>query len=79
MATISSTANWDFIHDNETGVFGYTWAAGEEICGTEVSDLHKDPHAHLFDASEWSHEGLVINLKLPGMYANLGFGFGFRK
>ena len=58
-------ANWDGFHDNETGIFGYTWTVGIDICGVDISD-HMDPHAHLFDESEWSHEGIITNLELPG-------------
>ncbi|XP_038050728.1 uncharacterized protein LOC119723897 [Patiria miniata] len=57
-------ANWDGFHDNETGIYGYTWSIGYAVCEDDVS-IHIDPHAHLFDESEWTHEGLVVNVNLP--------------
>ncbi|XP_038050876.1 uncharacterized protein LOC119724026 [Patiria miniata] len=57
-------ANWDGFHDNETGIHGYTWSIGHAVCDDDVS-MHVDPHAHLFDESEWTHQGLVVNVHLP--------------
>ncbi|XP_038062441.1 uncharacterized protein LOC119732930 [Patiria miniata] len=57
-------ANWEGIHDNETGIHGYTWSIGNAVCDDDVS-MHIDPHAHLFDESEWTHQGLVVNVNLP--------------
>ncbi|XP_022103294.1 uncharacterized protein LOC110986022 [Acanthaster planci] len=57
-------ANWEDIHDNETGIHGYTWSIGYDICNDDVS-IHIDPHAHLFDESEWTHQGLIVNVNLP--------------
>ncbi|XP_033637723.1 uncharacterized protein LOC117298529 [Asterias rubens] len=57
-------ANWDGIHDNETGIHGYTWSIGYSVCNDDVSS-HIDPHAHLFDESQWHHQGLVVNVNLP--------------
>ena len=41
---------------------------GIAICGLDIRD-HVDPHAHLFDESEWSHEGIITNLELPGEFS----------
>ncbi|XP_022102001.1 uncharacterized protein LOC110985344 [Acanthaster planci] len=57
-------ANWEGFHDNETGIHGYTWSIGYDVCDDDVS-MHIDPHAHLFDESEWTHQGLVVNVNLP--------------
>ncbi|XP_033105583.1 uncharacterized protein LOC117107873 isoform X2 [Anneissia japonica] len=57
-------SNWDGIHDDETGIFGYTWAIGHHMCD-DIIHHHHDPHAHLFDESEWTHIGLVNGLMLP--------------
>ncbi|XP_022100338.1 uncharacterized protein LOC110984441 [Acanthaster planci] len=57
-------ANWDGIHDNETGIHGYTWSIGSDVCADDIS-RHIDPHAHLFDESQWTHQGLVVNINLP--------------
>ncbi|ESO82597.1 hypothetical protein LOTGIDRAFT_236952 [Lottia gigantea] len=52
------SGNWDGIHDKETGIHGYSFAAGHSIC-EETLDEHKDPHAHLYDESEWTHTGII--------------------
>ncbi|XP_035668224.1 uncharacterized protein LOC118410558 isoform X2 [Branchiostoma floridae] len=57
------SANWDGFHDNETGLHGYSWTVGRTPCGQDVHP-HIDPHAHLFDVSEWTHEGLASPLFL---------------
>ncbi|CAH1258771.1 JAG1 [Branchiostoma lanceolatum] len=62
------SANWDGFHDNETGIFGYTWTVGTTPCQEDIHP-HKDPHSHLFDESEWTHTGIADGLDLPdGMY-----------
>ncbi|XP_078660674.1 uncharacterized protein LOC144905141 [Branchiostoma floridae x Branchiostoma belcheri] len=62
------SANWDGFHDNETGIYGYTWSVGTEKCLENIHP-HKDPHAHLFDESEWTHTGLAHPLDLEdGLY-----------
>ena len=60
-----SVANWDGFHDDETGIFGYTWAVGTEVCMEDIHP-HTDPHANLFDETEWTHTGLVHSLSLDG-------------
>ena len=65
-------ANWDGFHDNETGIHGYTWSIGYDVCNDDVS-MHIDPHAHLFDESEWNHQGLVADVNLPGLSVTAGF------
>ncbi|XP_070573748.1 uncharacterized protein [Ptychodera flava] len=52
------SANWDGFHDDETGIYGYTWTIGTEPCLDDIHP-HKDPHAHFFDESEWTHIGLA--------------------
>ncbi|KAI8487517.1 hypothetical protein Bbelb_347510 [Branchiostoma belcheri] len=62
------SANWDGFHDNETGLHGYSWTSGRTPCDQSVHP-HIDPHAHLFDVSEWTHEGLSSPLDLAdGVY-----------
>ncbi|XP_013400528.1 uncharacterized protein LOC106166497 [Lingula anatina] len=58
------SANWDGFHDNETGIWGYTWAAGSTVCGTDVQP-YDDPHSHLSGKSFWTHNGLAKHLHLP--------------
>ncbi|CAH1239174.1 HEG1 [Branchiostoma lanceolatum] len=57
------SANWDGFHDNETGLHGYSWTSGRAPCGGDVHP-HIDPHAHLFDVSEWTHDGIASPLNL---------------
>ncbi|XP_070574642.1 uncharacterized protein [Ptychodera flava] len=58
------SANWDGFHDDETGIFGYTWTVGTEPCLDNIHP-HKDPHSHLFDESEWTHIGIAYPLPVP--------------
>lgn len=59
-----STANWDGIYDNETGILGYSVTAGESICEEKIRQ-HHDPHAHLFDRSQWTHTVMMTPLEEP--------------
>jgi len=59
-------ANWDGIHDNETGILMYTWAVGTKPCGDDVLPFN-DPHEHLASAAEWNNIGVAYPLNLPGM------------
>ncbi|CAH1250560.1 FAT1 [Branchiostoma lanceolatum] len=59
-------ANWDGFHDDNTGLFGYSWAVGLEPC-VDMIHPHIDPHAHLYDASEWTHSGSIFPIPpIPG-------------
>ena len=58
------SANWDGFHDNETGLWGYTWAAGTHTCDSDIVEF-EDPHSHLADASYWNHQGYASGLSLP--------------
>ncbi|KAK2165039.1 hypothetical protein NP493_1368g00012 [Ridgeia piscesae] len=58
------TANWDGIHDHETGMLMYTWAVGTSPCGDDIV-THNDPHEHIASASEWTNVGLAFPLNLP--------------
>ena len=49
------TANWDGFHDDETDIWGYTWAAGTSDCAQDVQEWD-DPHSHLADKSYWTHQ-----------------------
>ncbi|KAK6174798.1 hypothetical protein SNE40_013376 [Patella caerulea] len=52
------SANWDGIHDKETGLLGYSFTAGKTVCEESIHP-HHDPHKHLFDESEWTHIGII--------------------
>ncbi|KAL5013969.1 hypothetical protein ScPMuIL_008239 [Solemya velum] len=57
-------ANWDGFHDDETGIFGYSWAVGREPCDDMIHP-HHDPHKHLFDESQWTHTGMIHPIPEP--------------
>ncbi|KAK3609657.1 hypothetical protein CHS0354_035942 [Potamilus streckersoni] len=57
------SANWDGIHDKETGIHGYSWTVGYDVC-QEFLHPHHDPHKHLLDPSQWTHDGQIYPLKL---------------
>ncbi|XP_069118473.1 uncharacterized protein [Argopecten irradians] len=62
------TVNFDGFHDNETGIWGYTWWAGTAICGSDIVK-ERDPHSHLSHNKYWTHTGYTKDLYLPdGQY-----------
>ena len=56
-------ANWDGFHDNETDLWGYTWAVGTRECDDDIVEP-EDPHSHLADRSLWSHQGYATDMVL---------------
>ena len=50
------SANWYGFHDDESGIWGYTWAVGRHICGTDVL-LYTNPYAHLTNKKFWTDSG----------------------
>ena len=58
------SVNWDGFNDTESGLWGYTWAAGRSAC-EHGTVLHNDPHSHMNDPTFWTHSGLERNLALP--------------
>ncbi|KAK3612515.1 hypothetical protein CHS0354_024486 [Potamilus streckersoni] len=58
------SANWDGIHDKETGLRGYSWTVGTKVC-EELIHPHYDPHRHLFDRSQWTNSGQIYPLPAP--------------
>ncbi|XP_048250793.1 uncharacterized protein LOC124111176 [Haliotis rufescens] len=54
-------SNWDGIMDKESGILGYSWTVGRQVC-EELIHPHHDPHRHLFDQSEWTNSGLITAL-----------------
>nr|XP_006820036.1 PREDICTED: uncharacterized protein LOC102804939 [Saccoglossus kowalevskii] len=57
------SANWDGFMDDETGIYGYTWSVGVSKCLDNIHP-HTDPHAHIYDESEWTHQGIASPLFL---------------
>ncbi|XP_048258679.1 uncharacterized protein LOC124137747 [Haliotis rufescens] len=53
------SANWNGIMDKETGILGYSWTVGRQIC-EELIHPHHDPHRNLFDESAWTNTGVII-------------------
>lgn len=63
-----TTANWDGIYDHETGLLGYSVTVGTALCEEKLKE-HHDPHAHLFDPSQWTNSVMMTPLvppQLPG-------------
>ncbi|KAL3873866.1 hypothetical protein ACJMK2_036950, partial [Sinanodonta woodiana] len=58
------SANWDGIHDKETGLLGYSWAVGTRFC-EELIHYHHDPHRHLLSQSQWTNMGLIYPIPAP--------------
>ncbi|KAK3612537.1 hypothetical protein CHS0354_024514 [Potamilus streckersoni] len=58
------SANWDGIHDKETGLLGYSWTVGTKVC-EELIHPHHDPHKHLLDKSQWTNSGQIYPLPAP--------------
>ena len=58
------SGNWNPFIDNETGIWGYTWAIGSAKC---LDDVHNyvDPHDHLSHQSQWNYQGFANDLSLP--------------
>ncbi|KAL3857351.1 hypothetical protein ACJMK2_012027 [Sinanodonta woodiana] len=62
------SANWDGFHDEESGIYGFTWASGTNVCGTNILK-YTDPHAHLSSSKFWTYSGYATDLHLPdGQY-----------
>ncbi|XP_046375524.2 uncharacterized protein LOC124148470 [Haliotis rufescens] len=62
------SGNCDGFHDDESGIWGYTWAAGTSVCGSDVVNF-TDPHAQLQTRQDWTYTGLGKNLHLAdGQY-----------
>jgi len=61
---INFTANWKGFHDDESGIWGYTWAVGKNICNSDVVPF-RDPYSHLTDRKFWTdsvfHKGLLLS------------------
>ncbi|XP_052806226.1 uncharacterized protein LOC128235445 [Mya arenaria] len=51
-------ANWDGIHDNETGILVYTWFVGRNICEDSIHP-DVDPHKQLLHESHWRNIGII--------------------
>ncbi|XP_052806219.1 uncharacterized protein LOC128235437 [Mya arenaria] len=51
-------ANWDGIHDNETGILVYTWFVGRNVCEDSIHP-DVDPHKQLLHESHWRNIGII--------------------
>lgn len=66
------SSNWDGFYDPDSGIRGYTLAAGRKVCDESLRN-HHDPHNHLFHESEWTHSELidVDDMNLPKLDGKL--------
>ena len=60
---ISFTVNFDGFHDDESGIYGYMWAVGTDVCRNDVVDF-QDPHAYLQSSDHWTFSGYQKELNL---------------
>ncbi|XP_045189288.2 uncharacterized protein LOC123546793 [Mercenaria mercenaria] len=58
------SANWDGFHDDESGIWGYTWSVGRHVCGTDVVPF-ENPYAHLTDKKFWTDSAFHKGIHLP--------------
>lgn len=55
--------NFDGFHDDESGIYQYSWAVGQSVCSHDVVNF-SDPHEFLHSAKHWTHNGYEKNLHL---------------
>jgi hypothetical protein len=55
--------NFDGFHDDETGIYQYTWAVGRSVCNQDVVNF-SDPHKYLHSSKHWTNNGFQKNLHL---------------
>ncbi|XP_061188852.1 uncharacterized protein LOC133197029 [Saccostrea echinata] len=62
------SVNFDGFHDDESGIYQYTWAAGRAVCYEDVVNF-RDPHEFLHSSKHWTHSGYEKNMfLLDGKY-----------
>ncbi|XP_062588035.1 uncharacterized protein LOC134249704 [Saccostrea cucullata] len=57
------SVNFDGFHDDESGIYQYTWAAGRAVCYEDVVNF-RDPHGFLHSSKHWTHSGYEKNMFL---------------
>ncbi|XP_061168902.1 uncharacterized protein LOC133178171 [Saccostrea echinata] len=57
------SVNFDGFHDDESGIYQYTWAVGKSVCNQDVV-IFSDPHEFLHSAKHWTHSGYEKDLFL---------------
>ncbi|WAR20850.1 CRB-like protein [Mya arenaria] len=57
-------ANWKGFHDDESGIWGYTWAVGKNVCSSDVIKF-ENPYAHLTDKKFWTDSAFHKDIHLP--------------
>lgn len=57
------SANWKGFHDDESDIWGYTWAVGRHVCGTDVIAF-EDPYAHLTNKMFWTDSAFHKDIHL---------------
>ncbi|XP_033747032.1 uncharacterized protein LOC117332256 [Pecten maximus] len=58
-----ASVNFDGFHDDESGIWGYTWMVGQLVCTQDVVE-ESDPHKHHSSEKYWTHSGYEKNLHL---------------
>jgi hypothetical protein len=56
-------ANWKGFHDDESGLQGFTWAIGRNVCGTDLVQFN-DPYVHLTSKKFWTDSGFHKGIHL---------------
>ncbi|WAR20773.1 DNER-like protein [Mya arenaria] len=57
-------ANWKGFRDDESGIWGHTWAVGKNICSSDVINF-ENPYAHLTDKKFWTDSAFHKGIHLP--------------
>ncbi|WAR20843.1 hypothetical protein MAR_014817 [Mya arenaria] len=57
------SANWKGFRDDESGIWGHTWAVGRNICSSDVINF-ENPYAHLTDKKFWTDSAFHKSIHL---------------
>ncbi|KAH3708680.1 hypothetical protein DPMN_068137 [Dreissena polymorpha] len=57
-------ANWKGFHDDESGIYAYTWAVGKSVCSSDVVP-YTNPYAHLTNPKFWTDSAFQKGIHLP--------------
>ncbi|XP_052219885.1 uncharacterized protein LOC127837088 [Dreissena polymorpha] len=58
------SANWKGFHDDESGIYAYTWAVGKSVCSSDVVPF-TNPYAHLTNPKFWTDSAFQKGIHLP--------------
>jgi len=57
-------ANWKGFHDDESGIWGYTWAVGKTMCSSDIVSF-RNPYTHFTDRKFWTDSAFQKGIQLP--------------